>query len=52
MKKAYKYRGGIGVFDQEGQSIFERDVNTLVNNQIYLPTVDLLNDPNRSAVLS
>lgn len=45
MKKAYKYRGGIGVFDQEGQSIFERDVNTLVNNQIYLPTVDLLNDP-------
>ena len=45
MKKAYKYRGGIGVFDQEGHSIFERDVNTLVNNQIYLPTVDLLNDP-------
>lgn len=45
MKKVYEYRGGIGVFDQEGQSIFERDVNTLVNNQIYLPTVDLLNDP-------
>lgn len=45
MKKAYKYRGGIGVFDQGGQSIFERDVNTLINNQIYLPTFDLLNDP-------
>ena len=45
MKKAYKYRGGIGVFDHEGQSTFERDVNTLVNNQIYLPSKDDLNDP-------
>lgn len=45
MKKAYKYRGGIGMFDQDGQSIFERDVNTLVDNQIYLPTIDSLNDP-------
>lgn len=45
MKKAYKYRGGVGMFDQEGQSIFERDINTLVNNQIYLPTKNDLNDP-------
>ncbi|WP_026627042.1 DUF2971 domain-containing protein [Dysgonomonas capnocytophagoides] len=45
MKKAYKYRGGIGVFDKEGQSIFERDINTLTNNQIYLPTKVELNDP-------
>lgn len=45
MKRAYKYRGGIGLCIQEGQSIFERDINTLVNNQIYLPTKDKLNDP-------
>lgn len=45
MKKAYKYRGGIGAFDKEGQSIFERDISTLVNNQIYLPTKFELNDP-------
>lgn len=45
MKKAYKYRGGIGVFDKKGQSIFERDVETLVNNQIYLPNKNYLNDP-------
>jgi len=45
MKKAYKYRGGIGAFDKEGQSIFERDINTLANNQIYLPTKVELNDP-------
>lgn len=45
MKKAYKYRGGVGAFDKEGQSIFERDINTLANNQIYLPTKVELNDP-------
>jgi hypothetical protein len=45
MKRAYKYRGGIGFFDQNGQSIFERDIRTLVNNQIYLPTKNELNDP-------
>lgn len=45
MKNAYKYRGGIGVFDLNGQSTFERDVNTLVNNQIYLPSKNDLNDP-------
>lgn len=45
MTKGYKYRGGIGVFVKDGKSIFERDVNTIVNNQIYLPTKDGLNDP-------
>ncbi len=45
MKKAYKYRGGIGIFDQKGQSTFERDINTLVNNQIYFPSKMDLNDP-------
>lgn len=45
MRKAYKYKGGIGAFDKEGQSVFERDINTLTNNQIYLPTKVELNDP-------
>ena len=45
MSKAYKYRGGQGILDQDGHSIFKRDVTTLVNNQIYLPTKDGLNDP-------
>jgi hypothetical protein len=45
MKKAYKYRGGIGHLDAEGKSIFQRDIDTLVNNQIYFPTKETLNDP-------
>ena len=45
MTKAYKYRGGRGTLDKDGKSIFERDVATLVNNQLYLPTKDGLNDP-------
>lgn len=45
MTKGYKYRGGIGILDKEGKSIFERDVNTIGNNQVYLPTKDELNDP-------
>lgn len=45
MTKAYKYRGGQGILDKDSKSIFERDVATLVNNQLYLPTKDGLNDP-------
>ena len=45
MSKAYKYRGGRGIPDKNGESLFERDVTTLVNNQLYLPTKDGLNDP-------
>jgi len=45
MKKAYKYRGGMGTSGKDGKSIFERDVDTIVNNQIYLPTKYELNDP-------
>ena len=45
MSKAYKYRGGRGVLDKDGYSIFERDVTILANNQLYLPTKDGLNDP-------
>ena len=45
MSKAYKFRGGRGILDKNGNSIFERDVMTLVNNQLYIPTKDGLNDP-------
>lgn len=45
MSKAYKYRGGRGILDKDGHSIFERDITTLANNQLYLPTKDGLNDP-------
>jgi len=34
-KLVYKYRGGA----------FERDLNSLINNEIYAPTVKDLNDP-------
>lgn len=43
--KGYKYRSGIGLLDKDGNCIFKRDVNTIVNNQVYLPTKDELNDP-------
>lgn len=45
MGRAYKYRGGVGIFDDKGNSIFHRDVDTLANNKIYLPTISQLNDP-------
>lgn len=45
MNKAYKYKAGRGILDKDGYSIFERDVTTLANNQLYLPTKDGLNDP-------
>ena len=50
MTKAYKYRGGRGILDKYGESIFERDVTTLVNNQLYLPTKDGLNDPTKECI--
>lgn len=45
MSKAYKYRSGNGLYDKDGKSLFERDVITIANNQIYLPTKQNLNDP-------
>ena len=45
MSKAYEYSVGQGILDKDGRYIFERDVTTLVNNQLYLPTKDGLNDP-------
>lgn len=45
MRKGYKYRAGIGQFDEKGKLILHRDIATLVSNQIYLPLKDELNDP-------
>lgn len=45
MAKAYKYRSGNDIFDKNGKSIFERDVTTITNNQIFLPAKRNLNDP-------
>lgn len=45
MKKCYKYREGINACDKNGNSIFKRDIDTLVSNQIFLPTKRELNDP-------
>lgn len=50
MKKVYKYRGGIGINDLNNNSIFERDVHTLVDNKIYAPTIKELNDPSENSV--
>lgn len=36
--------------DKDGEPIFERDVRTIANNQIYLPTKDELNDPTEGFV--
>lgn len=45
MNKAYKYRGGRDTSEKNENFKFERDVTNLANNQIYLPTIDKLNDP-------
>jgi len=48
--KAYKYRNGLSVYDNNGNSLFYRDVETLFNNKIYSSTISELNDPNESNV--
>lgn len=45
MRKGYKYRGGVGIFNEKKESFFERDLKTLIDNQIYAPLKDKLNDP-------
>ena len=43
-KSIYKYRSG-GTDSQYLKVIFERDLNSLINNEIYAPTKEYLNDP-------
>ena len=42
---AYKYRSGRGTKDCEGKDVFERDIDLLSRDTIYIPTVAQLNDP-------
>lgn len=47
---AYKYRSGRGQKDDQGNDIFERDINMLAKDTIYVPTVAQLNDPTEALV--
>lgn len=47
---AYKYRSGRGIKDNEGKDVFERDIELLSRDTIYVPTVDQLNDPSEALV--
>lgn len=47
---AYKYRSGSGTKDAVGNDIFERDIELLKNDTIYIPTVEQLNDPTEAYV--
>lgn len=42
---AYKYRSGRGIKDKEWKDIFERDIELLAHDTIYIPTIEQLNDP-------
>jgi len=46
----YKYRSGRGSKDSEGRDIFERDIELLSKDSIYIPTVEQLNDPAEALV--
>ncbi len=46
----YKYRSGRGQKDDYGNDIFERDINLLAKDTIYVPTVAQLNDPTEALV--
>ena len=46
----YKYRSGRGVKDNWGNDVFERDIELLSHDTIYIPTVEQLNDPSEALV--
>lgn len=43
--RAYKFRSGKGIKDDKGKDIFKRDIELLIKDTIYIPTVAQLNDP-------
>lgn len=45
MAKAYKYRGGKGILNENKESIFKRDIECIINNQFFATTKNGLNDP-------
>lgn len=46
----YKYRSGRGTKDSEGKDVFVRDMESLQQDTIYIPTVEQLNDPAEAIV--
>lgn len=46
----YKYRSGRGPRSAEGESIFERDIDALSQDRIFVPTVSQLNDPSEGLI--
>ena len=46
----YKYRSGRGTKDDNGRDVFERDIELLSKDTIYIPTVSQLNDPGETLV--
>ena len=46
----YKYRSGRGTKDGNGRDVFERDIELLSKDTIYIPTVSQLNDPGETLV--
>lgn len=47
---AYKFRSGRGTKDNNGIDLFERDIQLLAQDSIYIPTVEQLNDPSEAVV--
>lgn len=47
---AYKYRSGRGMKDCNGVDLFDRDIQLLSQDSIYIPTVEQLNDPSEALV--
>ena len=47
---AYKFRSGRGAMDNNGVDLFERDIQLLAQDSIYIPTVKQLNDPSEAVV--
>lgn len=45
MRKAYKYRIGTGLCDNNGLSLFQRDLDNLEHNRVWASLKDSLNDP-------
>jgi len=41
----YKFRSGKGLKDDKGNDLFNRDIELLSHDTIYIPTVEQLNDP-------
>lgn len=47
---AYKYRSGRGLKDESGNDLFDRDIQLLSQDRIYVPTIGQLNDPAEALV--